>query len=139
MAFQAITSNSVIGSMSPVGFSLLANSGGTAFINNATDVLPISTIKAPMYVGSAKLVATTSDAYGSGESLQVDLRVQRQDGSVLTLTLATLDEDTVKAAGTVEFDVPVGKLPVGSVVSLSNTYVAGTPNNPSVSLALQLT
>lgn len=109
-------------------------------MGNATGVVSLGTVKAPMPQGKARLVVRASAAYGVGESLVVLLRWQNAAGGTETPALATLDEDTVPAAGEFELatDIDVGKIPPGAVVSLSNTYVAGAGADPNVSFALQL-
>lgn len=90
--------------------------------------------------GKARLVVRSSDAYGSGESLVVFVFWQTSDGASGGSEVAVLDENTVPGAGEYELveGFELGRIPPGTVVSLTTFYTAGTPNDPSVSLALQL-
>lgn len=141
MPFQEINVSTYIGAMSPHNLSLAVNTVSAAVVANATEVIRgIGVVKAPPPQGKVRLVVQSDGVYGSGESLAVVLRWQNPaDGTIETPAIATLDAATIPGAGTFEFEVtPALPIPVGAVLSFSNTYTAGTPNDPSVSLAAQL-
>lgn len=139
MAFQEINVNNLIGNMSVQALSLAVNGGGVAITTAADARFDIGMIRAPMPEGLARLVVHSDGVYGAAEGMDVDLRWQDADGAVVTTELAALDATNVTGAGEFEFDrVDVSKIPVGSVISLVVDYTAGTPNDPLITLALQL-
>lgn len=139
MSFREINVTNYIGAMSPQALSVALNGGGATITTHATALLDVGLVRALMPEGLARLIVHADSAYGSGESLIVSLQWQGADGTVNKTVLATLDATTVAAAGQFEFDrIAVTKIPPGSVVSLSVVYTAGTPNDPDITLALQL-
>ena len=141
MSYESLNASKVFGNQSAHAASLALNPGGVALIGNTSAVESLGVVKAPMPEGKARLVVRSSAAYAAGESLAVTLRWQNAAGGTDTPALATLDATTVPGAGeyTVADGVDVGAIPPGTVVSLSNTYVAGGgPADPNVSFALQL-
>lgn len=139
MAFQGINVTSYIGAMSPQALSLAVNGGAATVVTHANAVLDVGLVRALLPEGLARLVVRADGVYGSSEELAVSLRWQGADGTVNTTLLATLDDTTVTGAGEFEFDkVDVTKIPIGAALSLSVAYTAGTPNDPDITLALQL-
>lgn len=139
MPFQEINVNNLIGYMSAQALSLAVNGGGVAITTAADARFDIGMVRAPMPEGLARLVVHADGIYGDSETMSVDLRWQGADGAVVSTELVTLDETNVTGAGEFEFDrVDVSKIPVGSVISLVVDYTAGTPNDPVLTLAVQL-
>ena len=139
--YEGSNASKTFGHQSAHAVSLALNPGAVALVGNATGVVSLGVIKTPMPTGRARLIVRSNAAYASGESLAVVLRWQDENGNTLTPALATLDDTNVDGAGehTVAEGVLVGKIPEGTVVSLSNTYVpGGGANDPNISLVLQL-
>ena len=138
--YEAANANKTFGHQSAHAASIALNPGGVATIGNATGVISLGVMRAPMPTGKARLVVRASAAYGAGETLAILLRWQAADGTTETPTLVTLGPANITGAGefTVVDGLWVGHIPPGSVVSFSNTYVAGAAADPNVSLALQL-
>lgn len=138
MAFETVTSNALVGSMSPEQMSLAINGGGIHYATGASSSDSLGPLRALVPAKTAKIIARADDGYGSGESLVLSLRYMTAAGVTVNVTGITLDATTLAAAGEIESgNLDVDGLLVGDVVELVSVYTAGTPNNPEVSVAVQ--
>ena len=141
MTFETSNASTTFGHQSAHAASLALNPGGTYIVTNSSGLFQIGVVRTPMPQGKVRLVVRRGAAeFGAGESQTVLLRWLLPDGATQQTTLATLDASTVPTSGetVVAEGVDVGQIPPGTAVALDTVYVAGAPNDPSLSLAIQM-
>lgn len=139
MAFEKVTSNNLVGSMSPQNLSLALNGGGIHYPANASGRTTLGLIRCPIPGKQVKIFVTADAAYASGESLVVSLRYQNSAGVEVNLAVDTLDDTNITGAGTFESAfIVTGDLEVGNIVEVVHVYVpGGGAADPAISISIQ--
>lgn len=139
MAFQKPNPSNSLGSNSPHFLSALGNTMGQRYATNGTDSTQVGVLIVDPQDELGRVIVSADAAYASGESLDLDLTYVDSVGAVQTITLVTLDDTNVTAAGTFEFaGLDVSGIQVGSTIALVRTYTAGgTPADPAIDVVLQ--
>lgn len=138
MPFQKVTANALVGQQS--GHATAAGfNGGSGIVANATGNTPVGSILAPMLQKKINVECRVDAAFGAGESSTLTLNYLNGAGVEVSIALGVLNATTAPAAGTVKLAdaLRVNAIPLGSVLYLANTYVAGTPAAPLVTAVVQ--
>lgn len=115
------------------------NTYGKFYLSNATSTDELGAVVAEPPTKTFQIFANVSDAFGAGESLTLVVRYLDSDGTAVFKTALTLNATTASAAGEVEGPkIVLPGIKPGHVLQIVRTYVAGTPNDPEVSLVCQL-
>ncbi len=139
MPFQQLTSNQLVGHMSAQQLSLALNSYGISLPAGVDGTSSLGSVKVFMPESRLRVVARASAAYGVAETAALILRYQGAAGADVDQAIVTLAVANVAGAGEfIVFDGPINRIPVGSVLQLNVDYTAGTPNDPAISLTLEL-
>lgn len=139
MPLKKLTSNELVGHMSAQQFSLALNSYGVHLPIGVDGTTSLGSVKAWMPSSRLRVVARASEDYGAAETTALILRYQGAAGANIDQAIVTLSVANVPAAGEfVVFDGEINRIPVGSVIQLNVDYTAGTPNDPAISLTLEL-
>lgn len=139
MSFQQLTSGQLVGHMSAQQFSLAVNSYGVHLPIGVDATISLGSVKAFMPSNRLRVVARASEAYGVAETTALILRYQGAAGANIDQAIVTLAVANVPGAGEfVVFDGLINRIPFGSVIQLNVDYTAGTPNDPAISLTLEL-
>ena len=126
--------------MSPYHLAVAFNSGSAFYFTNVTDATRVGLVRLPPVQGRARVRVTTNGAFASGESSIISLRYMSAAGQlILSGAFFTLDSTTVTGAGTIASqELAIGIQP-GETYEIQRVYTAGgTPNNPTMSISVQI-
>lgn len=129
-----------LGDESPQWLAVALNTGGLTFSSNASDVTPITMVRARMVRKILTFGLRLSEGFAFNESLALSLSYVDLQGNAAATTPFTFDNSNTPVGGGEGGEVVTGvEIPPGSIVSLVRDYSAGgQANNPTVQVVVQL-